>query len=173
MYAFLFLALSLFQGPGDTLYKQYETESVDFFNYKVDFMYPEIQPLPVVKPVNADPVHYPDIQPGMVYYENYVKLEKLQNLHIEDWKSKKTAPGYRVQLYTGGDMNALNDIKMKFLMAFPDIEVYQTYSKPNFRLRVGDFMDKNAADILCNELRVEYPGAFVVKDDVVLPKFRE
>lgn len=79
-------------------------------------------------------------------------------------------PGYRVQVYYGGQRAKATEIRTEILRKFPQAAAYIIYQQPNFKLRLGDFKTRIEAMKLLDEVRHEYPQAFVVKDDVKLPE---
>ncbi len=77
--------------------------------------------------------------------------------------------GFRVQIFTG----AGNDSKEKaekalqeFSSSFPDAVGYLTYQQPNFKVRCGDFRSKSEARKLMKKISYQYPGSYIVKDNI-------
>lgn len=86
-------------------------------------------------------------------------------------KSKMTMPGFRVQLYFGGERVRANQLKADFLQEYPDVGAYVIYHQPNFKLRVGDFKTRLEAKKFLSEVQTRFAVAFIVSDDVMLPVF--
>lgn len=86
--------------------------------------------------------------------------------------SKMTMPGFRVQLFTGNQRTRANDIRSEFMLSKPMIATYLIYQQPNFKVRVGDFKTRLEAQKLLNEIQIQYPAAFIVKDEVKLPEIK-
>jgi len=82
--------------------------------------------------------------------------------------SKSTIKGYRIKIHFGADKAVSKEVKAKFLAKFPDIEAYERYDQPNFNIRVGNFKTKLDAYKLLKEIQLEFPGAFIVQDDIEL-----
>ena len=57
-----------------------------------------------------------------------------------------------------------------FLLQHPEIPAYLSYLAPNFRVRVGDLRDRIEAEGLRENLRGDFPGLYVVPDQIELPK---
>ena len=53
---------------------------------------------------------------------------------------------------------------------YPDIAVYQSYSRPTFKVRVGDYLTRSEAEIFGQRLKSQFPGAFVVNELIQLQK---
>lgn len=103
---------------------------------------------------------------------NFVYDKGIEDL-IEKYKKSNYAnpgvEGYRVQIFTG----AGNDSKDKaekalqeFLSSFPDEVAYLTYQQPNFKVRCGDFRTKSEARKLMKKISYQYPGSYIVKDNI-------
>jgi hypothetical protein len=80
-----------------------------------------------------------------------------------------TLKGYRVQIYLG-DRDKAEELRRSFLMKHPDIPAYLSYLAPNFRVRVGDQRDRLTAEKMREDLRAEFPGLYVVPDEIELPR---
>lgn len=79
--------------------------------------------------------------------------------------------GYRVQIFFGSRADAQKK-RGEFLKEYPDVPVYISYLAPNFRLRVGDFRTKMECEKLKKEIQKDYPGCYIVKDEIQLPVLR-
>jgi SPOR domain len=97
------------------------------------------------------------------------KISELLNKHIEI-NSKAPIKGYRVKIHFGSDKNQAYEVKKKFLEKFPDVPAYAKYDQPNFNIRVGDFRTKLEAYKFLKEAQVDFPSAFLVQDEIELPK---
>lgn len=101
------------------------------------------------------------------------KLDSLVMRHIRINQMTDGFDGFRVQLYSGSGTTArdeANDIRAEFMSNHPDIPAYLLYQTPNFKVRVGDFRTELDAIRLQRELSYQYPGGFVVRDEVKFPK---
>ena len=78
-------------------------------------------------------------------------------------------PGYRIQLYFGGDRAKATNMRLDFLQQYPDVGAYVIYQQPNFKLRVGDFKTRLEAATFLKEMQPGYSMSFIVTDDVKLP----
>ncbi len=98
------------------------------------------------------------------------KLELLLNKKTELDKEKPLIPGYRLQLYFGSNRNEAAEIKAKFTSIYSDYSAYLIYQQPYFKLRVGDFRSRLAADNFQKILLKDFPAVFIVRDDIAFPK---
>jgi propanediol dehydratase small subunit len=118
---------------------------------------------------SSDPI----INSGNYTIVQDLRLDSLLNRHIRINKAKGTIEGYRVQIHIASGTNSkkmANDTKAAFLSKYPDIEAYVIYQQPNFKVRAGDFRTRLEAHKLLHNLKRDYPGAFIVKDDINFPK---
>ena len=97
------------------------------------------------------------------------RLDSLVQIHKKTNEEKQTMPGYRVQLFFGTERQKGTDIRSGFLKKHAEISAYLIYQQPNYKVRVGDFRTRLEAYKLFQQLNVEYPSAFVVKDEIALP----
>ncbi|MDO9187624.1 MAG: SPOR domain-containing protein [Bacteroidota bacterium] len=106
---------------------------------------------------------------GKVEFVQDYKVQELLNKHVEI-NSKAPIKGYRVKIHFGSDKNKAREIKGNFIAKFPDVPAYEKYDQPNFNIRVGDFRTKLEAYKFLKEVQVEFPSAFLVQDEIELPK---
>ena len=106
---------------------------------------------------------------GRVEFVQDNKVKELLNKHIEI-NSNAPIKGYRVKIHFGTDKNKAREIKGNFMAKFPDVPAYEKYDQPNFNIRVGDFRTKLEAYKFLKEVQVEFPSAFLVQDEIELPK---
>jgi hypothetical protein len=95
-------------------------------------------------------------------------IEKNKNLN----KMKNVMDGFRIQLFSGTERNNANQLKAKFLAAYPTVPAYLIYQQPYFKLRVGDFRNKMEAQYLFNNLSSEFNQAILVADKINFPKLK-
>lgn len=83
--------------------------------------------------------------------------------------------GYRVQVVAesgAGSKDRALKARNDFQQKFPGIPSYITYEAPNFKVRAGNFLTFLEAATLCEKVRLFYPSAYVVEDQIwiVSPK---
>lgn len=99
--------------------------------------------------------------------------ERITRLMEDFAKRKHTLKGYRVQIFLGGDRQAGQQVRREFLLKHVDIPAYEDYLAPNFRVRVGDLRTRMEAAKLLRELKADHPGAYVVPDEIEMPRLPE
>ena len=90
---------------------------------------------------------------------------------LQKYRDSRTGKikGYRVQIHFGAEKIKAKDVKSKFLTRFPDIRAYDIFETPYFKIRVGDFRTKLEAYKFMKQIQDDFPGAFIVQDDIELP----
>jgi hypothetical protein len=99
------------------------------------------------------------------------KVNELILKHVLINEAKKgKMKGYRVQIHFGAEKAKALDTKSKFTAAYKEIPAYLDYQQPYFKIRVGNFRTKLEAYKLLQDILPDFPGAFIVQDDIELPK---
>ena len=75
--------------------------------------------------------------------------------------NKEFGFGFRIQLFNGLETRA-KKLKSKFSIENPEIRTYLRYSKPEWKVRVGNYKTKLEADKALNIFKENYPGAIIV-----------
>ncbi len=77
--------------------------------------------------------------------------------------------GYRVQIFSESGNNAKEHAQKSlsdFNQSVYENAAYLIYQQPNFKVRCGDFRTKAEAQRLLKQLSGQYPGAYIVKDNI-------
>ncbi len=80
--------------------------------------------------------------------------------------STGTFDGYRIQIYRGRSREEAERAKASSYRIFPKMSAYMTYSAPNYRVKVGDFLEQTEYIKYYNRLKQEFPTAMIVPDKV-------
>lgn len=81
--------------------------------------------------------------------------------------ARRNMPGYRIQVINTSDRNAAISAKTKIYQLYPELKAYLLYQAPYFRLRVGNFKDKEEAEDYKKSLTKEFPNSvFLVRDTI-------
>ncbi|MBA3901900.1 MAG: SPOR domain-containing protein [Bacteroidetes bacterium] len=100
------------------------------------------------------------------------RIDKLIQKHISLNESKPVIDGYRIQIFFASGTNSrkmATDTKANFMAKYPEIIAHVKHEQPNFKVRVGDFRNKLEATRVLNEIKRDFPGAFIVMDEINLP----
>ena len=104
--------------------------------------------------------------PGEVTLHEPERITELMKAYAE---MRQPLKGYRVQVFLG-DRTKAEEVRRQFMTRHTDTPAYLSYLAPNFRIRVGDLRTKLEAEKLREQLRQEYPGLYVVPDEIEMPR---
>ena len=106
------------------------------------------------------------MEPGVVSIQTPGKLDSLDARQLEDPLPIK---GYRIQIFYGNYDNARSE-RSKYMSEHDDDPCYLVNNNPNFAVRVGDFRTELDAHRQLNEIKGQYPFAYVVPDQIEFPE---
>lgn len=172
----LFSLFSLVSGPGlnglcaqagdSAVYRQYEKENMSLYRERHTFEMPatyESQGATVTHVVRSG-----GSDTTYATYENPPGVDRLLRIHRPGGDVE--IEGFRVQIYAGTGYQTAKKLKAEFILAFPEMDVYDTWISPHFRVRCGDFLSRNDALNFAFRIKDKFPGAFVVPDKVKVKK---
>jgi hypothetical protein len=81
-----------------------------------------------------------------------------------------SAKGFRIVIYNGSDKNAALAAKNKFSRAFSGTRSYFSYNVPSYKIKIGDFENKNEATKFMRRLMTIFPSSFIAPDLVTIKK---
>lgn len=96
----------------------------------------------------------------------------LGNPHIASGDGVIKMPGYRVQIYAGGNTReskrTAESYGARVRNGFPDLKVYTTFNPPRWLCRVGDYLSIEEADAMMRKLRKEggFKEVTIIKEQV-------
>ena len=101
------------------------------------------------------------------------RVALLVNKHIQVNKAVNTIEGFRIQIFSDSGINSKNNAQAvhdEFQARFPEMAVYLTFKSPNYKVRIGDFRTRLDAQRFFIQLTIDYPNAFIISDQINLPK---
>ena len=136
----------------------------------------DVPPVKTFQPSTAPvertpPVDTPSV-PVQVGDVTIMQDQKITDLMDDFTKRKHVLKGYRVQIYLG-DRNEAEDLRRSFLIKHGDTPAYLSYLAPNFRVRVGDLRTHLEAEKLRQSFKDDYPGSYIVPDEIEMPRLPE
>lgn len=72
--------------------------------------------------------------------------------------------GYRIQITSNKDKDAIFKEKTRIYQSFPKMDIYVIYDQPYYKLRIGDYKSRLEATKALMEVIEEYQYAFIVND---------
>lgn len=82
----------------------------------------------------------------------------------ENYKSSYKLNGFRVQIYSDTKKQPARQIRAKFKNTYKEVEAYEDWQQPYYKVRVGDFKTKLEALKFQLEISDKFPNSFIVKD---------
>ncbi|MDA9262761.1 SPOR domain-containing protein [bacterium] len=101
-------------------------------------------------------------QDTLVQINQDSKIEQLVAIKKALDSERYNAQYFAIQLYYG-NYTAAQNVLREFEEAFEGIETSLVFETPNYKVRVGRFKDINKANILLEEIKKTYPGAFLLE----------
>ena len=101
-------------------------------------------------------------QDTLVQINQDSKIEQLVAIKKTLDSERYNAQYFAIQLYYGNYTVAKN-IAQAFSGKFEEIETSLVFETPNYKVRVGRFKDINKANMLLEEIKKIYPGAFLLE----------
>jgi len=99
-------------------------------------------------------------------------IYRLIEKHIAINKNDINLSGWRIQIYNSSGKEArdeANEIRNKFMNTYFDTKAYLIYQPPFFKIRVGDFRNKQEAFSLYKSLLPVYPLSYLVQEKINMP----
>jgi SPOR domain len=95
------------------------------------------------------------------------KIDSLEHKH-----RKAKLKGYRIQVFLGSYAQC-RDERAKYQKSGLTFPSYQIQNAPDYAVRVGDFRALVEAMSALAEIKLKYPGAFIISDEIEPPKLGE
>ena len=131
-----------------------------------------------------DPSPYPDAPlDTLATIMHDVPAHLMEGRAAEGIRSE--VPGFRVQIFSSIERNAAMEAQESVQVwwreqhdegavpeeTFPEgLPVYNVYSQPYYRVRVGDFLSREEAQVLHSVLARRFTDAFIVPDTIVITR---
>jgi hypothetical protein len=87
---------------------------------------------------------------------------------IELNKKYSTVQGFRILVYAGSSSDEAQKIREQVYAYNSDLDVYTQFKQPSHRVKVGNFVDRVEANYMLNDLKVNFPNAMIVPDQINL-----
>ena len=87
--------------------------------------------------------------------------------------SERSISGYRIRIFSDNKQNARSASEStmnSFKTMYPGLSAYRTYTNPFFKVTVGDFRTKSEALRLLSKIKMSFPTAFIVEENINYPE---
>jgi len=101
------------------------------------------------------------------------RVDELVRKHIRINQVLNTMEGFRIQVFSDSGINSKNKAQAvhdECQARFPGLGVYLSFKSPNYKVRIGDFRTRLDAQRFLIEMTSDYPNAFIIADQINLPK---
>jgi hypothetical protein len=82
-------------------------------------------------------------------------------------ESRRSQPGYRIQVANSSDRNAVFAIKTQIYQQYPELKPYLIYQPPNYKLKVGNFKTPEEAQPYMDKLTKAFPSGVYLVPDII------
>lgn len=111
-------------------------------------------------------------QTGSVVVNKDPRVDLLVSKQIEineitTRNSRRSSPGYRILVISSNDRNKVTDIKTTMYREFPELKAYMMYQAPFFRLKVGNFREREEAEIYLRQVERLVKGRVYIVPDTI------
>ena len=106
----------------------------------------------------------------MIHKDPRVDLLIKKQIQINDETtrdSRRTMPGYRIQVMNSTDRDKVFAAKTKIYQELPELKLYLLYQSPNYRLKAGNFKTAEDADVYMKKLAALFPSELYVVRDMI------
>ncbi len=111
-----------------------------------------------------------EIVKELIILDDNAKVDAALNKIIENNKTYNDGRGYRIQVFSGNSRTDFESAKSFLLRSFPQLEVYESYSQPTYRIKVGDFIHYQDADKYNSSLKQRFGTTRIVNDKINIKK---
>lgn len=98
------------------------------------------------------------------------KVNAVLDKIIEHNKTYNNGQGFRIQVFAGNSRSDFENAKSYMLRNFPQLEIYESYSQPTYRIRVGDFLYYQDAEKYSGLFRQRFGTTRIVSEKINIKK---
>ena len=96
-------------------------------------------------------------------------IKQAQINEVTSRESRKTGRGFRLMIISTNKRDEAIAAKTKIYIYFPELKAYLWHQSPYYKVKAGNFKDRNEAEVYQQKLNVYFPkGVFIMNDIVEL-----
>jgi len=114
--------------------------------------------------------HAQDTASVILHKDPRIDLLVSKQIEINDIttrNSRRNAPGFRIQVMSSNNRNTVLEAKTKMYRRFPELKAYMMYQSPFFRLKVGNFLDREEAGQYLPGIQKLFEGNVYIVPDTI------
>ncbi len=150
-------------------------EKIESYNEDLTMFLPSYE----VKRITNTPSVQPQIVEAPIIIKN--KTVKSDTEKVEEILAKisysnsqiSEAMGYRIQLFSGNNKTDFEAAKNYIFRNHSELGLYESYSQPTYKIKVGDFLSKSAADKYYQTLKPNFGAIRIITEKIDIKKARE
>jgi hypothetical protein len=164
---FCLLVLQALTAVAQGDYSRYETIDVSPYRVRSAFTLPVPPPPPPAAPpaAKASDLDRYFRNGNKLYIDADPRLEALVKRHIEQNQRVTSIQGFRIQVYSGPNREDAYRYKGA-LLDLPAYASYLDFEDPNYRVRLGDFSNREEAEVALRKVKIQFPESFIVPAQV-------
>ena len=142
-----------------------------FLLRNIDEMFPMVKLLLVVLAGCSIPCYAQNDTSGIVVHKD-PRIDMLIKKQIEinevtTRSARRFVPGYRILVMNTNNREKVQEAKTKIYQRYPQQKTYMTWQAPFFKLKVGNFRDREEAEEFLIELKRIFPtGIYLIRETV-------
>ena len=98
------------------------------------------------------------------------ELDQLMAEVSEQNRSVKTVQGFTIQVYSGTSREKARQVERQVYHVVPDVQPEVKYMQPNYKVQVGQFVERLEAQKTYSMLKKEFPSALIIPDRIQINK---
>lgn len=102
------------------------------------------------------------------YYTEEPAVQVMMEEFVRFNKENPLVQGWRIQVLATTERRQMDKVKSRFEYLYPNYELDFEHRNPYYLLKTGAFLNRMEALPLLNKLQKEFPGAFMVSEEVEL-----
>jgi hypothetical protein len=98
------------------------------------------------------------------------EVEKVLETIKEYNKKNNEGRGYRIQVFAGNSKTEFETAKSFLLRNYSQLEIYESYSQPTYKIKTGDFLTYTDAEEYSKLLKSRFGTVRIISDKINLKK---
>lgn len=107
---------------------------------------------------------------NVAFSDDNEKVNSALDKIIEHNKTYNNGQGFRIQVFSGNSRADFENAKSYLLRNFPQLEIYESYSQPTYRIRIGDFLYYQDAEKYSGPLKQRFGATRIVSEKINIKK---
>ena len=172
-YGFLILVLCLSCIKKTITNKSSNNLEIDLENYSEDLSvyrpnYKKVDSVAIVKVEKRETKGNPVVE--LIKISQNREVEEVLNKISVSNKNINESKGFRLQVFVGNTKEGFLAAKSYLMNHYPELEIYESYSQPTYKIKAGDFLDRLEAEKYYASLKSKFSGTRVIVDRINIKK---